>query len=307
MTSEIVPREDSARLSLPLKLQRADTVAALDLPFMPAQGWVKLGAERERTLERHERERRARLQRLVLLPVMVFGGVLSVVGLILLGGAVLTLGIATGIVFVFAGMVRLPLTRAWVEQERQLRLEQEAIRWRTRAVALLREEQRHELAQLSRLVENIRAYTRLPSGATVPTNVVERLDRLLLGFVDRAADLRTATAASAATEADAPSFPSPLDDEPDGRLRILGLRSEAREACRNRIEALRRELAITSDVVRLLHEQTFAAAFPHDDLGDLVEDLLDDAQAACDARSDAERTAGTARRGCVRAFADDAA
>jgi hypothetical protein len=308
MTSEVsvVRRDASAPAREPAET-RSPQPPPLEHPFTPLQGWVRLGAERERALTCAPPQRNRRVQQLILAPMMAVGVAISVFGLIHLVGVAAALGLAVGLMLVVRVLVGLPVTRGWIHHERELCFQHEAVMWRNRILGLIRDTERRELAYLSRLVENVRGYAQLPYCMAVTPAVVGRLDRLLLAYVDRAVEMRATAGAYAVTEADAPRFPLPSSSPSVKRLRVLAMRADAREACRRRIEALQEQLSVAGEVVRMLHEQAFASSpASRHDLDELVGELLDDAESADEARSETRAFMEHPRRTAL-ALAFDAA
>jgi hypothetical protein len=192
--------------------------------------------------------------------------------------------------------LRLPATARWRHRQEALRIDQEAVRTRSRLVTLMHREERAELERLSLLVENVREHERLRRPG-IHAALESRLDAILLSFVDRAIELRGVSAAFSATRCDEPGLPrlsEVLDDhepetatEQDRAFRIFHLRESARNGCRRRIRRLRSELETIGQLVRLVHEQTFCSRLPCHELSELLADVLDEAELAREAGDEA--------------------
>ena len=272
-----------------------------------APRWSMLALQRETAALQRRGELPAEpgLARRVLVPAAV--GAVTVVGLVALGGLRVALGLVVAVAMTFAVVARLHVTQRWVERQRLVQLDHEALRLRSRLVSRLHREHRDELECLVALVENVRDHEALRHGpGRAPTPLVARLDALLLSYVERAIEVRGVAAGFAVTLDDEPKLvdPPPAEEsdaahEPERRraLQILHLRRRAREMCRRRIERMERELACIGQLVRLVHEQALASGLTHDELSGLLADVLDEAEHAREAREEVEAALAEARRG----------
>ena len=268
-----------------------------------APRWSMIALQRELELQRRRgvvpRDELG-VARRVLAPLAV--GAATVVGLVALGGLLVALGIVASVALAFAVVTRLQVTQRWCERQRLLQLDHEALRLRTRLVSKLHREHRDELECLVALVENVREHEAMRFGPrrASSSTLVARLDALLLSYVERAIEVRGVAAGFAVTLDDEPKLLDPgptgeLDDrssEPERRRaqQIVHLRRRAREMCRRRIERMERELACIGQLVRLVHEQALASALTHDELTGLLNDVLDEAEHARQAREEVEAT-----------------
>jgi hypothetical protein len=269
-------------------------------PFVRVPGWSRLAADRDAAIRATSTDGRVEwVGRYVLLP--------GAAGSMALTALTLTIGWVAAIAFgVVAGaaltvVLRLPATQRWRQRQEALRLDQDAIRIRSRLVTLMHREERAELERLSLLVENVREHERMRHYGQ-PAALESRLDAILLSFVDRAIELRGVSAAFSATRSDEPGLPrlcEVLDDhepetalEQDRAFRIFHLRESARKGCLRRIRRLRAELETIGQLVRLVHEQTFCSRLPCHELSELLADVLDEAELT---REAGEETAAALR------------
>jgi hypothetical protein len=260
-------------------------------PFVRVPGWSRLAADRDAAIRFASADGRVEwLGRYVLLPGAASSMALTALTLTIGWVAAIAFGIAAGAALTV--VLRLPATRRWRVRQDSIRLDQEAIRTRSRLVTLMHREERAELERLSLLVENVREHERMRRCGQ-PAALEARLDAILLSFVDRAIELKGVSAAFSATRSDEPGLPrlcEVLDDhepetasEQDRAFRIFHLRESARKGCMRRIRRLRAELETIGQLVRLVHEQTFASRLPCHELSELLADVLDEAELAREA------------------------
>lgn len=162
---------------------------------------------------------------------------------------------------------------------------QRAAARRQRRAALLREsltsrlgdEHRKELAKLETMVDCVRTRCEPGSGRSGPS-LLDRLDSLLIVFVDRAIELRTVeTALALSGPGSSDAFGPASQEGTDVRTTELArLRGQARARCGARLSVLRGELNQIGHVVRLAHEEVLAASLSEVEVSPALRDAIDE-------------------------------
>jgi hypothetical protein len=184
---------------------------------------------------------------------------------------------------------RLAVAQRWQERRRADAVAIEASSLREELVARLLPEHCVELASLEGLIEQLRREHASASDRsddpTAESELVTNLDALLVAYVELGLELQSVASGLAATVNAAPrlagidpSADAPTRAESTRGRRIAHLRLRARHRGRNRIELLEHQLANIAELVRLVHEQTFASRTSASTLVSEVREVLDDAE-----------------------------
>lgn len=201
----------------------------------------------------------------------------------------IALGIAVMGAVVTTKVQRSAVGRRWRARNDEISRQHEAAVLKSALVSRLPAEQRHELARLEVLVEHVRARPGMfDAQPGAGASVVDRLDALIVTYVDLALELERSVAAFAVTAEDLPGIDERVDLQGSRPAyeRIARLRAQARAQCHRRIARLRADRGGVGQLIRLVHEQTLAAGIAGDEVARVLGEVLDDAELARAAREE---------------------